>query len=82
MEYLIKVPEVIPERYARMAQLVSVKNGLHQAPLTRHSEIEPYLDDLFSCMNDALQLLQLKSHREALCSFCLFLDGDAVLHLI
>jgi GNAT superfamily N-acetyltransferase len=53
VEYLIKVPEVIPERYARMAQLVSVKNGLHQAPLTRHSEIEPYLDDLFSCMNDA-----------------------------
>lgn len=53
VEYLIKVPDVIPERYARMAQLVSVKNGLHQAPLKRHSDIEPYLDGVFDCMNAA-----------------------------
>lgn len=53
VEYLIKVPEVIPERYARMAQLVSVKNSLHQAPLKRHRDITPYLDGVFDCMNAA-----------------------------
>lgn len=53
VEYLIKVPEIIPERYARMAQLVSVKNSLHQAPLKRHSDITPYLNGVYSCMNAA-----------------------------
>jgi len=53
VEYIIKVPDVIPDRYARMAQLVSVKNGLHQAQIKRHSDIEPYLDGVFSCMNAA-----------------------------
>lgn len=53
VEYLIKVPDIIPERYARMAKLVSVKNNLHQAPLKKHSDIKPYLDGVFKCMNDA-----------------------------
>lgn len=53
VEYLIDVPEVIPERYARMAQLVSVKNDLHQAPLRSRSDIYSYLDDVFRCLNSA-----------------------------
>ena len=53
VEYLIKVPEVIPERYARMAELVSIKNNLHQAPFRNRSEVEPYLDGLFQCLNAA-----------------------------
>ena len=53
VEYLIKVPEVIPERYARMAELVSVKNSLHQATLHKRSDIEPYLDGVFRCLNSA-----------------------------
>ena len=57
VEYLIKVPEVIPDRYARMAELVSIKNGLHQAPLIHHSDIEPYLDGVFRCMNAAYSKL-------------------------
>ena len=57
VEYLIKVPEVIPERYARMAELVSVKNSLHEAPITKRSELEPYLDDVFRCMNSAYSQL-------------------------
>lgn len=57
VEYLIKVPEVIPERYARMAELVSIKNSLHQAPLLHHSDIEPYLDGVFRCMNAAYSKL-------------------------
>ena len=53
VEYLIKVPEVIPERYERMAQLVSVKNSLHQAVFRNQDELEPYLDGVFRCMNSA-----------------------------
>ena len=53
VEYLIKVPEVIPERYERMAQLVSVKNSLHQAEFHNHKELEPYIDGLFHCLNSA-----------------------------
>ncbi len=57
VEYLIKVPEVIPERYERMAQLVSVKNSLHQAVFHNRKELEPYLDDVFRCLNSAYSQL-------------------------
>ena len=57
VEYLIKVPEVIPERYARMAELVSVKNSLHQAMLNSRRDVEPYLDGLFRCLNSAYSKL-------------------------
>ena len=53
VEYRILVPEVIPDRYARMAKIVSDKFGLHQAPLLKHSDIKNYLDGLFQCMNAA-----------------------------
>ena len=51
VEYRILVPEVIPDRYARMAELVSIKNSLHQAVFHNRSELEPYLDGLFRCLN-------------------------------
>ena len=57
VEYLIKVPEVIPDRYERMAQLVSVKNGLHQADFHNRAELHPYLDSLFRCLNSAYAAL-------------------------
>lgn len=57
VEYLIKVPEVIPERYARMSQLVSIKNSLHEAPVRCRSDLMPYLDDLFKCLNSAYSQL-------------------------
>ena len=53
VEYRILVPEVIPDRYARMANLVSEKYSLHQAPLLKHSDIDPYIDGVFRCMNAA-----------------------------
>ncbi len=53
VEYLIKVPDVIPERYARMAELVSIKNSLHQAPFQNRAGVEPYLDGVFRCLNSA-----------------------------
>ena len=57
VEYLIKVPDVIPERYARMAELVSIKNSLHQAVIHNRIELMPYLDGLFRCLNSAYSKL-------------------------
>lgn len=53
VEYRILVPEVIPERYARMSQLVSIKNDLHEAPIRSRADLVPYLDGLFKCLNNA-----------------------------
>lgn len=53
VEYRILVPEVIPERYARMSQLVSIKNDLHEAPIRNRAELATYLDGLFKCLNNA-----------------------------
>lgn len=53
VEYRIMVPDVIHERYARMAKIVSEKFGLHQAHLLKHSDIDPYIDGVFKCMNAA-----------------------------
>lgn len=57
VEYRILVPEVIPDRYARMARIVSDRNGLRQAVLCRRRDIDPYLDGLFRCMNAAYSKL-------------------------
>ena len=57
VEYFIKVPEVIPERYARMSQLVAVKNDLHQAPLKSRADVELHLDGVFRCLNSAYSQL-------------------------
>ena len=57
VEYRILVPEVIPDRYARMARIVSDRYGLRQAVLGRRRDIEPYLDGLFRCMNAAYSKL-------------------------
>ena len=57
VEYRILVPEVVPDRYARMARLVSERYGLHQAPIRKHSDIYPYVDGVFRCMNSAYSKL-------------------------
>lgn len=57
VEYRILVPEVIPERYERMSQLVAVKNDLHQAPFRNKAELGPYLDGVFRCLNNAYSKL-------------------------
>ena len=57
VEYLIMVPEVIPDRYERMAELVSIKNSLHQAEFSKRSDLEPYLDGVFRCLNSAYSQL-------------------------
>ena len=57
VEYRILVPEVIPERYARMSQLVSIKNDLHEAPVSCRADLKPYLDGIFMCLNRAYSQL-------------------------
>ena len=57
VEYLIKVPEVIPERYARAAKLVAEKFDLHEAPIRNRKDILPYLDGIFHCLNAAYSQL-------------------------
>lgn len=57
VEYLIKVPDIIPERYARMSDLVSIKNSLHQAEFQTRGDLVPYLDGVFRCLNSAYSQL-------------------------
>ena len=57
VEYRILVPDVIPERYARFAEVVAEKNELHQVVLRKRSDVNPYLDDVFACMNAAYSKL-------------------------
>lgn len=57
VEYRILVPDVIPERYARFAEVVAEKNELHQAVLRKRSDVDPYLDGVFACMNAAYSKL-------------------------
>lgn len=57
VEYLILVPDIIPERYARAADLVARKYELRQAPLKRRADVGPYLDGVFKCLNAAYSQL-------------------------
>ena len=57
VEYRILVPDVIPDRYARMAKMVADKYNLHQAMLNKRSDVDPYLDGVFQCMNAAYSKL-------------------------
>ena len=57
VEYMILVPDVIPERYARAADLVAAKHNLHEAPVRRRADVYPYLDGVFRCMNAAYSKL-------------------------
>ena len=53
VEYRILVPEVIPYRYARAASTVAQRHKLHQAPILKRRDIDPYLDGVFKCLNEA-----------------------------
>ena len=57
VEYLIKVPDVIPERYARAAKIVAEKYQLHEAPISNRKDIDPYLNGVFRCLNSAYSKL-------------------------
>lgn len=51
VEYRVTIPEVIPEVYSRMAQMVSQKEKLHIAQLRSKRELTKYFDKIFALMN-------------------------------
>ncbi len=54
IEYRIKVPEAIPDKYARIAQIVKTKYKLRSVPLTSRKEVkEKYGHALFHLINEA-----------------------------
>lgn len=54
IEYRIKVPDAIPDKYARIAQIVKKKYNLRSVPLTSRKEVkEKYGHALFHLINEA-----------------------------
>ncbi len=57
VEYRIRVPESLPERYLHASELVSQKYGLRQAVLKNRRDIRPHIDGVFRCLNAAYSQL-------------------------
>lgn len=54
IEFRIKIPSDIPDKYARIADIVSKKYGLHTVPLTSRKEVKKkYGRPLFDLINEA-----------------------------
>jgi len=54
VEYRITIPDAIPEKYARIAQIVKTKYNLHSISLTSRKVVkEKYGKALFNLINDA-----------------------------
>lgn len=54
VEYRITIPDAIPEKYARIAQIVKTKYNLHSISLTSRKAVkEKYGKALFNLINDA-----------------------------
>ncbi len=51
VEFLITIPEAMPEKHARLVGIVKERYGLKQAELKKKKDILPYLDGVFDCMN-------------------------------
>ena len=54
VEYRIKIPDAIPDKYARIAQIVKTKYNLRSVPLTSRKTVkERYGQALFKLINEA-----------------------------
>lgn len=54
IEYRIKIPDRIPDKFARISQIVKTKYGLHSVPLKSRRKIkEKYGRPLFDLVNEA-----------------------------
>jgi len=51
VEYLLTLPNEVPEKYIRMSKIVAEKYNLHQATLKSKKDILRYADGVFDCMN-------------------------------
>ena len=58
VEYLIKVPEVLDERYGRFAKIVADRYELHQAHIPTRRSLRPYFKGVFECMNRCYSKLE------------------------
>ncbi len=57
IEYQIEVPKSIPVEISKSAAYLKNRYGLHVPKLTRKEEILPYLDDIFSILNEIYSLM-------------------------
>ncbi|MCF7920598.1 MAG: hypothetical protein K9N06_11860 [Candidatus Cloacimonetes bacterium] len=55
LEYEIKIPEKVPEKIIRIAELILKKNKLHILKAKNIKEIKPYFADIFNVLNSAYQ---------------------------
>lgn len=51
-EYNIKVPEYVPEKYSKGAELIKKRYKLHRIKLKKKKDILKYSNDLFKLLND------------------------------
>lgn len=56
-EYRIPVPNAVPERHQRIANMVATRYGLKVLKFKNLKQITPYIDRLFKLMNDAYKPL-------------------------
>ncbi len=53
VEYSIKVPDEVPEKYERVCELVKQRYHLHEADTSDKKQIMKYMSGVFDCMNEA-----------------------------
>jgi hypothetical protein len=56
-EYRIPVPDAVPERHRRIANMVATRYGLKVLKFKNLKQISPYVDRLFKLMNEAYKPL-------------------------
>jgi hypothetical protein len=56
-EYYIPVPDSVPERHQRIAQIVKEKHGLKVLKFRNLKQITPYIDQVFNLLNKVYQPL-------------------------
>ena len=80
VEFLITIPETLPEKHARLVDIVKERYGLRQAEFTKKKEIIPYLDGGFECMNRCYSSLHGFSELSKGQSFMLSVKGDSMIN--
>ncbi|NDV77420.1 hypothetical protein [Dysgonomonas sp. 511] len=56
-EFRIPVPDSVPERHQRIANMVAQRYGLKLLKFENYKQIEPYIGKLFHCLNEAYKPL-------------------------
>jgi hypothetical protein len=51
VEYNIKVPDAVPEKYSKMADIIEERNQLHRLKFSSKRELLAYTDEIFQLLN-------------------------------